>query len=92
MRVVTDDGTENEVLDTRGAIMKARTAGMDLIEVSPNADPPGCRVGDYGQLTYETAKRDEKGNNRSKDRGTQGDPAEAAYRAERPRSQAQEDA
>ena len=61
MRVVTDDGTENEVLNTREAIMRARTAGMDLIEVSPNADPPVCRVGDYGRLTYETAKRDKKG-------------------------------
>jgi len=36
----------------------AREAGMDLVEVSPNADPPVCRVIDYGKFVYERAKKD----------------------------------
>ena len=38
----------------------ARTRGLDLIEVSPTAMPPVCRIGDYGRLKYEQSKKDKE--------------------------------
>ncbi len=38
--------------------MRARTAGLDLIEISPNAQPPVVKIGDFGRLKYEQSKKD----------------------------------
>merc|ERR1712096_546636 len=54
-------GGENKgVIPTQQALEIAREAGLDLVEVSPNGDPPVCRVLDYGKFLYQTAKK-EKG-------------------------------
>lgn len=45
-------------------MLAAREKDLDLVEVAPNADPPVCRIMDYGKLRYEKAKR-EKGKSRS---------------------------
>jgi translation initiation factor IF-3 len=45
-------------------LLAARENDLDLVEVAPNADPPVCRIMDYGKLRYEKAKR-EKGKSRS---------------------------
>jgi translation initiation factor IF-3 len=52
------DGTNRGVVDTRDALDMARTAHLDLIEVAPNADPPVCRIIDYGRFLYEKEKKD----------------------------------
>ena len=52
------DGANRGVVDTREAMELARTARMDLIEVAPNADPPVCRIIDYGKFTYEREKKE----------------------------------
>lgn len=52
------DGTNRGVVDTREALDMARTAHLDLIEVAPNADPPVCRIIDYGRFLYEKEKKD----------------------------------
>lgn len=57
MRVVTEDGEQLGVLDTRDAIQRARSQGLDLVEVSPNANPPVCKIIDYGKFQYENKKR-----------------------------------
>ena len=44
----------------RDALNMARERGLDLVEVSPNADPPVCRLMDYGKFLYEKAKRERK--------------------------------
>jgi translation initiation factor IF-3 len=44
----------------REALNMARERGLDLVEVSPNADPPVCRMMDYGKFLYEKAKRERK--------------------------------
>ncbi len=44
----------------------ARTAGLDLIEVSPNASPPVCKIGDYGRLKYEQSKKDKDARRKQK--------------------------
>ena len=48
------------VIPVRDALSMARERGLDLVEVSPNADPPVCRMMDYGKFLYEKAKRERK--------------------------------
>ena len=45
------------MLDTPDAIRKAEDFGLDLVEVQPNADPPVCKILDYGKFKYEAQKR-----------------------------------
>lgn len=44
-------------MDTRDAVQKAREAGLDLVEIAPNAQPPVCKIIDYGKFLYEEKKR-----------------------------------
>lgn len=46
------DGSQVGIISTREAIFKAEEAGLDLVEVSPNADPPVCKIMDYGKYIY----------------------------------------
>jgi translation initiation factor IF-3 len=48
------------IVSTRDALNMARERKLDLVEVSPNADPPVCRMMDYGKFLYERSKRDRK--------------------------------
>jgi translation initiation factor IF-3 len=57
VRVVGDDGEQFGVMDTRDAIREARGRGMDLVEVAPNADPPVCKIIDFGKFQYEQKKK-----------------------------------
>ena len=52
------DGENKGVLDTRDAYDLAREMHMDLIEVAPTANPPVCRIMDYGKFMYEKEKKD----------------------------------
>jgi translation initiation factor IF-3 len=45
------------IVSLRDAIMAAEDAGLDLVEVSPNADPPVCKILDYGKFKYEAQKK-----------------------------------
>lgn len=56
VRVVTAKGDQLGVMATREALAKAREIGLDLVEVAPNADPPVCRIIDYGKYKYMQAK------------------------------------
>ena len=53
VRVVTDDGEQLGIMSTIEALDKARQAGLDLVEVSPDAKPPVCRIMDYGKYRYQ---------------------------------------
>lgn len=55
VRVVWDGGAE--VLDIRDALKKAADADLDLVEISPNATPPVCKVIDYKKFLFEQKKR-----------------------------------
>lgn len=57
VRVVTEDGETFGVMDTRDAVQKAREMGLDLVEISPQAKPPVCKIIDYGKFLYEQKKR-----------------------------------
>lgn len=56
VRVVTANGDQLGVMNTRDALEKAKALGLDLVEVAGNADPPVCRVVDYGKYKYQQAK------------------------------------
>lgn len=43
-------------MSAREALEKAEEAGVDLVEISPNAEPPVCRIMDYGKFLYEKSK------------------------------------
>ncbi len=58
MRVIDENGEQLGIMPTEDALARARTAGMDLIEISPTAQPPVCKIGDYGRLKYEQSKKD----------------------------------
>lgn len=59
MRVVYED-QQLGVMSAREAIDKAKSVGLDLVEVAPNAKPPVCRVCDYGKYKYEQSKLKKK--------------------------------
>ncbi len=57
VRVIDDEGENLGVMYTREAIEQARGMGLDLVEVSPNADPPVCKFLDIGKFKYEAQKK-----------------------------------
>jgi translation initiation factor IF-3 len=60
VRVIGDDGEQVGVLATREALALAQSKGLDLVEVSPTARPPVCRIMDYGKFKYEQNRRARK--------------------------------
>jgi translation initiation factor IF-3 len=57
VRVVDDEGAQLGVLSINDALAAAEERGLDLVEVSPNAEPPVCRIMDYGKYKYQQSKR-----------------------------------
>jgi translation initiation factor IF-3 len=58
VRVVDANGDQLGIMNVRDALRVAGDRGLDLVEVAPNANPPVCRVMDYGKHRYEQSKRD----------------------------------
>lgn len=57
VRVVDEDGEMKGVMSVPDAVKLAEEAGLDLVEVSPNAKPPVCKILDYGKYKYEQQKK-----------------------------------
>jgi translation initiation factor IF-3 len=57
VRLVDATGDNRGVVSIREALEIAEEAGLDLVEISPNSDPPVCKVLDYGKYKYEAQKR-----------------------------------
>lgn len=55
--MIDADGEQLGVLPKAQALEKAEAVGLDLVEVSPNAEPPVCRIMDYGKYLYEQSKK-----------------------------------
>lgn len=56
MRLTGADGESVGIVSIQEALAAADEAGMDLVEISPNAEPPVCRVMDYGKFLFEKSK------------------------------------
>ena len=57
VRVVGDNIEQPEVMSLRDALNKADEMGLDLVEISPKADPPVCRIVDYSKFLYQQKKK-----------------------------------
>jgi len=57
VRLIDENGHMLGVMSRREALNRAVETGLDLVEVSPNADPPVCKILDYGKFKYEAQKK-----------------------------------
>src|SRR5258708_19953585 len=58
IRVIDADGNQLGLMTPQDALRKAREQNFDLVEISPNAVPPVCRIMDYGKFLYENEKKE----------------------------------
>ncbi len=66
VRVIGPNAENYGVISIEEALQKAKEAGLDLIEVSPNAQPPVCKITDYGKFKYEQNKKDKEVKSKTK--------------------------
>jgi translation initiation factor IF-3 len=60
IRLIDFDGTMIGVVSARDAQLKANERDMDLVKISPNANPPVCKIMDFGKYLYEMSKREKE--------------------------------
>lgn len=60
MRVITEKGDQLGVMSSREALEKAMEMGLDLVEIAPNANPPVCKIIDYGKFRYQQTKKEKE--------------------------------
>jgi len=70
VRVVSDSGEQLGVLATREALILAEKAELDLVEVAPTANPPVCRIMDYGKFKYREQKKEAEARKKRSDTTT----------------------
>lgn len=66
MLIIDDEGHKLGVTPITQALEMARESGLDLVEVAPNANPPVCRILDYGKFKYEQAKKEREAHKHQK--------------------------
>ncbi len=57
VRLIDQEGEMQGVMSARDALLRAYSVGLDLLEISPNADPPVCKILDFGKFKYEQQKK-----------------------------------
>jgi len=65
LRVITDEGEVLGVLTLGDALKKAEELGLDLIEISPTAEPPVAKIMDYGKYQYQLSKKQKEAKSRA---------------------------
>jgi len=66
VRVIGSDGAQIGVMLTRDAIAMAVAEGLELVEISPNAEPPVCKIMDYGKFLYQKDKQQQAARKKQK--------------------------
>jgi len=66
IRLIGAEGENVGVVTPAQAMVMAEEAGLDLVEISPNANPPVCKIMDYGKFKYETQKREAEARKKQK--------------------------
>lgn len=66
MRLIDAEGEQAGILGVDEALAKAEEVGLDLVEVSPNAEPPVCRIMDFGKYLFELKKKAQAGKTKTK--------------------------
>ena len=67
VRVIDNEGNQLGVMPPFEALKIARERGLDLVEISPNANPPVCKIQDYGKFLYEKEKQEREEKNRNEE-------------------------
>lgn len=60
VRVIDQDGKQIGIITVRDALAQAEKAGLDLVEISPKANPPVCKIIDYGKFKYQQTKKEKE--------------------------------
>ena len=66
IRVIGDDGEQFGILTVNEALALAAEKSLDLVEISPNATPPVCKIMDYGKFKYEKTKKEKENKKKQK--------------------------
>tara|TARA_B100001540_G_scaffold281695_1_gene271941 strand:- start:96 stop:641 length:546 start_codon:yes stop_codon:yes gene_type:complete len=66
VQVITSDGQNLGILNLNEAVNKAKSEGLDLIEIAPNAKPPVCKIMDMGKFKYDQQKKANKAKKKQK--------------------------
>lgn len=66
LRVIDSDGTQLGIMSLEGALELANERKLDLVNISPNANPPVCKILDYGKYRYELQKREKEAKKKQK--------------------------
>jgi translation initiation factor IF-3 len=66
VRLIDAEGEQAGILKLDDALAKAQEATLDLVEVSPNAEPPVCRIMDFGKYLFEQKKKTQQGKTKTK--------------------------
>lgn len=66
VRLISSEGEQLGIMSTGDAFDIASRDGLDLVEVAPNADPPVCRIMDYGKYKYQASKKDQEARKKTK--------------------------
>jgi translation initiation factor IF-3 len=66
IRLIGEDGNQIGVVNTREALQMAEEAGLDLVEIQPTAEPPVCRLMDYGKFRFDQKKKQNEAKKKQK--------------------------
>jgi translation initiation factor IF-3 len=66
LRVIGEDGSQLGIISSRDALKMSEEKELDLVMISPNANPPVCKIMDYGKFIYEQSKKDKEAKKKQK--------------------------
>ena len=80
VRVIGAEGEQLGIMSSRDAYNMAQEKNLDLVKIAPQAQPPVCRIMDYGKYRFEQAKREKEARKNQHSRRDEGNPAFPQYR------------
>ena len=83
IRCLLPDGAQAGIMSLRDALKLSEERGLDLVEISPNAEPPVCRIMDYGKFKYEEGQR-KKQAKKSQSKSVTSRPSNSGRKCSRP--------
>lgn len=66
VRLLGENGEQLGIMSSKEALQKAEDAGLDLMKISPKANPPVCKIVDYGKFKYEQARKEKEAKKKQK--------------------------
>ena len=66
VRVISEDGEQLGIMSSKDAMKLAREAELDLVKIAPKAQPPVCKIIDYGKYKYELARKEKEAKKKKK--------------------------